>query len=95
MADPDGILRGAHLKLKKVGYVTYQPGDAIPTDVLVRYTSEAPHRLPMRGTSMAPVSTDVSDGAGITSTASKSLFRRECTVAAEIGGLRQRRSGSS
>jgi hypothetical protein len=41
MADPDGILRGAHLKLKRVRYVTYEPGDAIPTDVLVRYTQEA------------------------------------------------------
>ncbi len=41
MADPDGILRGAHLDLKKVRYVTYQPGDEIPTDALVRYTVEA------------------------------------------------------
>ena len=41
MADPDGILRGAHLDLKKVRYVTYQPGDDIPTEALVRYTLEA------------------------------------------------------
>lgn len=41
MSDPDGILRGAHLELKKVRYVTYEPGDAIPSDVLVRYTQEA------------------------------------------------------
>ena len=41
MADPEGILRGAHLDLKKVRYVTYQPGDEIPTDALVRYTIEA------------------------------------------------------
>jgi hypothetical protein len=41
MSDPDGILRGAHLNLKEVRYVTYQPGDEIPTDVLVRYTLEA------------------------------------------------------
>ena len=41
MTDPDGILRGAHLNLKKVRYVTYQPGDEIPTDVLLRYTLEA------------------------------------------------------
>ena len=41
MADPDGILRGAHLDLKKVRYVTYQPGDEIPTEALVRYTVEA------------------------------------------------------
>jgi hypothetical protein len=41
MADPDGLLRGAHLNLRKVRFVTYEPGDPIPTDALVRYTSEA------------------------------------------------------
>ena len=41
MADPEGILRGAHLGLKKVRYVTYQPGEEIPTEALVRYTLEA------------------------------------------------------
>ncbi len=41
MADPDGILRGAHLKLKKVRYLTYRPGDPIPTDALRRFTIEA------------------------------------------------------
>ena len=41
IADPDRLLQGAHLDLKKVRYVTYEPGDAIPTDALVRYTREA------------------------------------------------------
>ncbi len=41
MTDPDGMLRGAHLDLKKVRYVTYEPGDPIPTDALVRFTIEA------------------------------------------------------
>ena len=41
MADPDGILRGAHLDLKKVRYVTYEPGDVIAVEVLVAYTREA------------------------------------------------------
>ncbi len=41
MSDPDGILRGAHLKLRKVRYVTYEPGDAIPIEALLRYTREA------------------------------------------------------
>lgn len=40
MADPEGILRGAHLKLKKVRYVTYRPGDEVPTELLIRYTRE-------------------------------------------------------
>ena len=41
MTDPEGILRGAHLNLRKVRYVTYEPSDAIPVDVLVRHTIEA------------------------------------------------------
>ncbi len=41
MTDPDGILLGAHLGLRKVRFVTYQPGDPIPTEILVRYTREA------------------------------------------------------
>ena len=41
MADPDRVLRGAHLRLKKVRYVTYTPGDEIPTEALVRFTREA------------------------------------------------------
>jgi len=41
MSDPDGILRGAHLDLRKVRYLTYQPGDAVPVESLVRYTRAA------------------------------------------------------
>ena len=41
MTDPDWLLLGAHLDLKKVRFVTYGPGDPIPTDALVRYTREA------------------------------------------------------
>lgn len=41
MADPDGILLGAHLNLRKVRYVTCLLGDPIPADLLVRYTREA------------------------------------------------------
>jgi len=41
MSDPDGLLLGAHLDLRKVRFVTYEPGDAIPARVLVRYTREA------------------------------------------------------
>ena len=41
MADPDGLLLGAHLDLRKVRFVTYEPGDAIPRKSLVRYTPEA------------------------------------------------------
>ena len=41
MTDPERLLLGAHLKLRKVRFVTYEPGDLIPTDALVRYTREA------------------------------------------------------
>ena len=41
MTDPDGLLRGAHLDLRRVRFVTYSPGDEIPTDALMRYTREA------------------------------------------------------
>lgn len=41
MADPDELLLGAHLNLRKVRFVTYEPGDAIPTKALVRYTRQA------------------------------------------------------
>ncbi len=41
MADPDDLLQGAHLNLRKVRFVTYEPGDPIPTEALVRYTRAA------------------------------------------------------
>jgi hypothetical protein len=41
MSDPDGFLQGAHLNLRKVRFVTYEPGDAVPVEALVRYTREA------------------------------------------------------
>jgi hypothetical protein len=41
MADPDELLQGAHLNLRRVRFVTCEPGDAIPTEALVRYTREA------------------------------------------------------
>jgi hypothetical protein len=41
MDDPDHLLRGAHLKLRKVRFVTCQPGDPIPKDSLIEYTRAA------------------------------------------------------
>ncbi|MEZ0241275.1 MAG: DUF1801 domain-containing protein [Chloroflexota bacterium] len=41
MADPEGVLQGAHLKLKKVRYVTFRAGDRIPEARLVALTKEA------------------------------------------------------
>ena len=41
MADPEHLLRGAHLHLRKVRFVTYEPGDPIPESALVEYTRDA------------------------------------------------------
>jgi hypothetical protein len=41
MDDPDGLLQGAHLKLRKVRFVTYGPTDPIPESALVEYTRDA------------------------------------------------------
>jgi len=40
MADPDNLLRGAHLNLRKVRFVTYEPGDPIPELALIEYTRD-------------------------------------------------------
>jgi hypothetical protein len=41
MADPENLLRGAHLNLRKVRFTTYEPGDPIPESSLVEYTRDA------------------------------------------------------
>ncbi|MGZ8527636.1 MAG: DUF1801 domain-containing protein, partial [Candidatus Limnocylindrales bacterium] len=41
MADPEGLLKGAHLHLKKVRYLTFGPGQPIPEATLVELIREA------------------------------------------------------
>jgi hypothetical protein len=41
MGDPERLLEGAHLKLRKVRYVTFRPAQAIPEATLVDLTREA------------------------------------------------------
>lgn len=41
MTDPDRMLEGAHLRLRKVRFTTFRPGDAIPDAALVELTREA------------------------------------------------------
>jgi hypothetical protein len=41
MADPDNLLRGAHLNLRKVRFTTFEPGDPIPISALIDYTRDA------------------------------------------------------
>ena len=41
MADPERMLEGAHLRLKKVRFTTFRPGDTIPEAALVELTREA------------------------------------------------------
>jgi hypothetical protein len=41
MRDPDHVLRGAHLKLKKVRYLTFEPGVKIAPKMVIDLTREA------------------------------------------------------
>jgi len=41
LSDPEGLLRGAHLKLKKVRYLTYAPDDPIDPRPVVGFTRQA------------------------------------------------------
>ena len=41
MSDPDKLLRGAHLKLKKVRYLTFAPGDRVPARIVRNFTRDA------------------------------------------------------
>ena len=41
MSDPEHLLHGAELKLRKVRYFTFEPGDPIPDDVVARYVEES------------------------------------------------------
>ena len=41
MSDPDGLLEGAHLRLRKVRFLTFRPGDPIPEVPLAKLTREA------------------------------------------------------
>ena len=41
MSDPDGLLEGAHLRLRKVRFLTFHPGDPIPEKPLAALTREA------------------------------------------------------
>jgi hypothetical protein len=41
MTDPERMLEGAHLHLRKVRFTTFRPGDAIPEPALVELTRDA------------------------------------------------------
>ena len=41
MRDPDCVLRGAHLKLKKVRYLTFAPGQRVPARLVADFTRDA------------------------------------------------------
>ncbi len=41
MSDPERMLEGAHLRLKKVRFMTFRPDDELPEGALVRFTTEA------------------------------------------------------
>jgi hypothetical protein len=41
MSDPEQLLRGAEIGLRKVRFFTFEPGDAILEDTVARYVEEA------------------------------------------------------
>jgi hypothetical protein len=41
LADPDGLLHGADLKLKKVRYLTYGPDDRIEVEHVIEFSRQA------------------------------------------------------
>jgi hypothetical protein len=41
MADPQGLMKGAHLRLKKVRYLTFAPGQPIPEQTVVELIRES------------------------------------------------------
>ena len=41
LSDPEGVLNGAHLKLKKVRYLTYAPDDQVDAKHVVQFTKQA------------------------------------------------------
>ena len=40
MADPEGVLEGAHIKLKRVRYLTFEPGDQLDEPALRQLVQE-------------------------------------------------------
>jgi len=43
MADPARVLEGAHLKLKKVRYLTFEPGDDLDDKALIELIRDSVH----------------------------------------------------
>ena len=41
MSDPEQLLHGAELKLRKVRFFTFEPGDPIPDEVVAGYVEDA------------------------------------------------------
>ncbi|HKO32916.1 MAG TPA: DUF1801 domain-containing protein [Candidatus Limnocylindria bacterium] len=41
MSDPEQLLHGAELKLRKVRFFTFEPGDPIPDEIVAGYVEEA------------------------------------------------------
>lgn len=41
MSDPNGVLHGEQLRLKKVRYLTYEPADRIPARLVLDFTRDA------------------------------------------------------
>jgi hypothetical protein len=58
MSDPRRLLQGAHLGLRKVRFVTYEPGEAIPETDLEELTREAVRLARLSGPERAALALD-------------------------------------
>lgn len=59
MTDPDRMLEGAHLRLKKVRFTTFRLGDTIPEAAMVEITREAAHLAAMSREERSGLTLDV------------------------------------
>lgn len=64
MADPDRMLEGAHLGLRKVRFVTFKAGDNIPEEALIRLTLEAARLAAMSRAERLALTLDRADEPG-------------------------------
>ena len=63
MDDPDRLLQGAELRLKKVRYLTYAPGERIPERVVVDFTRAAARIAAMSRAERQLLAASISDSA--------------------------------
>ena len=64
MADPHRLLEGAHLRLRKVRFLTFRPGQPIPATEVVELTREAARIAILSREERLALAADRDDGSG-------------------------------